>query len=68
VGRRLATADDDPFAIPRLQVRPGTSPSALQRLLDRGEPGPVPALKTWVQPAWRLVRAASLRGLGLELT
>jgi peptidoglycan/xylan/chitin deacetylase (PgdA/CDA1 family) len=68
VGRRLARAADNPFAVPRLQVRPGTGPQALRRLVRTGERGVAPTLRTWVQPAWRLVRVGALLGFGREFT
>jgi peptidoglycan/xylan/chitin deacetylase (PgdA/CDA1 family) len=67
VGRRVARAGDDLFALPRLQVRPGTGPRALLELLYRGEGGWRPQAKRLAGPGWRQVRRVSLR-LGRELT
>jgi peptidoglycan/xylan/chitin deacetylase (PgdA/CDA1 family) len=68
VGRRVATADDDVFALPRLQVLPGTSDAELMTLMELGEPGWTPAIKRVLQPAWRLTRLSAHRILNRALT
>lgn len=68
VGRRLADGRGDRFAIPRLQVRPDSTGSDVGRLVVRGEPGPAPAIKRVLYPAWRVVRLGSSRLLDKELT
>lgn len=68
VGRRLATLDDERYALPRLQVTPGMSAADVRALVRAGEPGIVPLLKRLAQPAWRVVRLVSLRVLQRELT
>jgi peptidoglycan/xylan/chitin deacetylase (PgdA/CDA1 family) len=68
VGRRVARAQDDVFAVPRMQVRPGLGPDGLRALIRRGEPGVVPHVKALASPGWRVARTLSLRVLGRELT
>lgn len=68
VGRRVSRLKDDRFSIPRLQVRPEVCDGELHWLLRRGEPGMSPTIKRVLHPGWRVVRLASSRLLGRELT
>jgi len=54
----VASASDDPYAIPRIVVRAGTSAEALLKMLDvaRRPPRPRPLRRT----AWRSLRRAGI--------
>jgi peptidoglycan/xylan/chitin deacetylase (PgdA/CDA1 family) len=68
VGHRLHRLDRDPFAISRLLVGPDHAAAELVRLVQRGAPGPVPALKRAAQPAWRATRWVALHAFHRRLT
>ncbi|MBV9161902.1 MAG: polysaccharide deacetylase family protein [Pseudonocardiales bacterium] len=68
VGRRVSRLKDDRFSLPRLQVRPEVCEGELHRLVRRGEPGMSPTIKRVLHPGWRVVRLASSRLPGRELT
>ena len=61
IGHRSSPAGEDPWAISRLMVRPGTGGRDLVALA-RGSraAGPVPALKRLAAPAWRATRRTAL--------
>lgn len=68
IGRRVATLDDDPLLLPRLQVTGTHSGADVVQMLVDGEGRLVPTLKRAAQPAWRLVRQAVYRTSGRVLT
>jgi peptidoglycan/xylan/chitin deacetylase (PgdA/CDA1 family) len=61
VGRRIARPRDDRMALPRLEVRAGTTGQSFQELLHYGEPGLAPHVKRVAMPAWRLTRWVTYR-------
>jgi peptidoglycan/xylan/chitin deacetylase (PgdA/CDA1 family) len=67
VGRRLHTAYEPRFAIPRLQPTPGLRGADLVALCEQGESGLVPRLKRVAQPGWRIARRLA-RTAGWNLT
>jgi peptidoglycan/xylan/chitin deacetylase (PgdA/CDA1 family) len=67
VGRRLHTAFEPRFAVPRLQPLPSHSGADLVALCTAGESGLVPRLKRVAQPGWRIARRLA-RTAGWNLT
>ena len=67
VGRRLHTAYEPRFAIPRLQPTPDLSGADLVALCATGEGGLLPRLKRVAQPGWRIARRLA-RTAGWHLT
>jgi peptidoglycan/xylan/chitin deacetylase (PgdA/CDA1 family) len=68
IGRRPATVDSQPFAIPRLRVTPDHGPDELLALVRSGGPQYLPRVKQMAQPAWRVVRRAANGILGIRLS
>jgi peptidoglycan/xylan/chitin deacetylase (PgdA/CDA1 family) len=68
IGRRLADPYGNPFALPRLQVRPEHDEDGILKLVAKGEPGPIPKLKRAAFPYWRAVRKGIYRTTGVTLT
>lgn len=68
IGRRLADPYGNPFALPRLQVRPEHDEDGILKLAAKGEPGPIPKLKRAAFPYWRAVRKGVYRTTGVMLT
>jgi peptidoglycan/xylan/chitin deacetylase (PgdA/CDA1 family) len=67
VGRRLHTAYEPRFAIPRLQPTPDLTGTGLVALCAAGESGLIPRLKRVAQPGWRIARRLA-RTAGWHLT
>jgi peptidoglycan/xylan/chitin deacetylase (PgdA/CDA1 family) len=67
VGRRLHTAVEPRFAIPRLQPTPDLSGADLVVLCSSGGSGLIPRLKRIAQPGWRIARRLA-RTAGWNLT
>lgn len=60
LGHRLARpGQDEPMRLSRVMVLPGHSPQDVVFLAGHGVPGPGPAVKAALRPAWRLARRAS---------
>jgi len=67
VGRRVHTAYEPRFAIPRLQPTPSLSGADVVALCTAGEGGLLPRLKRVAQPGWRVARRLA-RTAGWHLT
>jgi peptidoglycan/xylan/chitin deacetylase (PgdA/CDA1 family) len=67
-GRRLATVDSPPFAIPRLPVTPDHGPDELLELVRTGGPQLVPRVRHLARPAWRVARRVANGVLGTRIS
>jgi peptidoglycan/xylan/chitin deacetylase (PgdA/CDA1 family) len=68
VGRRVAEARDDPFAVPRLQVTAGHDEVGVRTLVRLGEPGMAPRVKRVAAAPWRVARRTVYATTGRILT
>lgn len=64
VGRRIARRDDDPYAIPRIEIVSGEVDTLFLRRVLTGEPGIKPYLKRVATPIWHGVRLVTRRTTG----